>query len=92
MTKDERNAAICAYYLEGHKLPAVASRFKLGRQRILQILQQAGVWKPIEKGKRTKFLGVTVREETKDELSRLATERGVSVSQLTSDVLDEVVK
>ena len=87
MTKDERNAAICAYYKEGHKLSACAKQFQLGRQRVLQILKAAGAWRPYEKGTRTKFLGVTVSEATKDGLTKMAAEKGTSVSQLTSDVL-----
>lgn len=89
-----RNDAICAYYQAGNRLANTASKFKLGRQRILQILQHRGVWKPYErtKGNRTEFLGVTVTPETKDGLTKLADEKGISVSKLTSDVLDETVK
>lgn len=92
MTKDERNAAICARYQAGAKLGDCAKHFQLGRQRVLQILKAAGVWQPYEKGRRTRFLGVTVSDETKEGLTRMAEERGTSVSRLTSDVLDEAVK
>ena len=99
MTDDEkraqmtqRNAAICAYYGAGHKLKDVASHFRLGRQRILQILLAAGVWQPYVKGSRTRFLGVTVSEDTKDALTRKANAEGKSVSKMVSDVLDEVVR
>jgi predicted HicB family RNase H-like nuclease len=88
---DQRNAAICAYYQSGHKLKECASQFKLIRQRILQILQQAGVWKPYVKNERTKFLGINVSEQTKDALKRRAEQQGTSVSQLASDVLDDAV-
>jgi hypothetical protein len=87
-----RNAEICAYYNEGHKLAECASRFKLGRQRILQILQASGAWRPYVKTDRVKFLGVTVSDETKAALKDLADEKGVSVSRLTSDILDEAVR
>lgn len=87
----QRDAAICAYYKEGHKLAECSSRFRLGKQRILQILQAAGVWKPYEKTKRTKFLGVNVTEETKEALKREADKKGVSVSKLASDKLDATV-
>ncbi len=90
--KEKRNAAICAYYHAGHKLSETASHFKLGRQRIIQIVKAGGVWRPYEKTKRTKFLGVSVSDETKEGLKQIAEERGISVSKLASDVLDEVVK
>ena len=87
-----RDRAICAYYLDGRrKLKDCEKRFQLGRQRILQILQAAGVWKPYEKGARTKFLGVNVSEETKDALKEKADAAGVSVSRFASDALDDAV-
>ena len=90
-TMTQRNEAICDYYKAGRKLSQTASHFKLGRQRVLQILKEANVWKPYEKGTRTKFLGVTVSEATKDGLTKMAEEKGTSVSQLTSDVLEREV-
>jgi hypothetical protein len=87
----ERNKAICAWYLDGHKLKDVASRFGLGRQQTMNILVKAGVWKPYEKGSRTKFLGVNVSEGTKDALSVKAAAEGKSVSRFASDALDEAV-
>ena len=99
MTPDEkkdqmtaRNAAICAYYANGATLAQTASRFQLGRQRVAQILQAGGVWRPYVKNGRTKFLGVTVSEETKDALKAKADANGVSVSKFTSDVLAAAVK
>ena len=98
MTDDEkkaqmtaRNAAIVASYQAGRKVREVASEFKLGRQRIMQILKAGGVWQPYEKGSRTKFLGVNISEETKDALRVKADAEGKSVSRFASDVLDEVV-
>ena len=87
----ERNAAICAYYSAGNSLKATATKFTLGRQRVMQVLVAGGVWKPYVKGSRTKFLGVNVSEETKDALRRKADAEGVSVSRLASDALDAVV-
>ena len=87
-----RNEAVCAYYTEGHKLSECASHFRLGRQRVLQILQAAGVWKPYEKGKRTKFLGVSVSEETKSGLRVKAEREGVSVSKLADEILEAGLK
>lgn len=88
----KRNAEICAYYQAGHKLAECASHFKLGRQSILLILKAAGVWRPYVKMRRNKFLGVTVTDETKGALKVRADEQGVSVSRLTSDILDEAMK
>ena len=95
----QRNADICAYYQQGINASATtsaaakacASRFGLGRQRILQILQTAGVWKPYVKTGRTKFLGVNISEQTRDALKEKASEAGVSVSRMVSDVVDEMV-
>lgn len=89
--KRQRDEAICAYYVAGHKLAECASHFRLGRLRVLQILKAGGVWKPYVKTKRTKFLGVTVTPETKAALEEKAEDLGVSVSKLASDALDEVV-
>lgn len=86
-----RNAAICAYYTAGHKVAACASTFRLGRQRVLQILQAAGVWKPYEKQGRDKFLGINVTEQTKIALKDKAGRDGISVSQLASNALDAAV-
>lgn len=86
-----RNEAICTYYKEGRKLKECASKFRLGRQQVMNILKQAGVWQPYVKGARTQFLGVSVSEQTKEALRKKADEEGKSVSRLASDVLDEVV-
>jgi hypothetical protein len=87
----QRNAAIAAYYADGHKLKDVASKFGLGRQQTMNILVKAGVWKPYEKGSRTKFLGINTTSDTKDALTAKAADAGVSVSRLVSDALDEMV-
>lgn len=86
-----RNADICAYYQAGYKLKECASKYGLGRQRVLQILQQAGVWKPYVKLPR-KFLGVNISSSVKDALTREAGERSITVSQLVSDKLEESFK
>ena len=89
--REARNGAICAYYKEGRKLSECASRFRLGRQQIMNILKKAGIWQPYVKGERTKFLGVSVSEGTKDALRKKAGEKGKSVSRLASDVLDAAI-
>lgn len=86
-----RNEAICAYYGEGHKLRECASRFRLGRQQVMNILKKAGVWRPYVKGERTKFLGVSVSEQTKDALRAKAKVEGKSVSLLVSAALDAAI-
>ena len=88
----ERNAAICAHYVSGATLKDCASRFQLGRQRVMQILMAGGVWRPYVKDGRTKFVGVVVSPETKDALKEKADAAGKSVSRFASDVLDEVVR
>lgn len=89
MTK--RNKDICAFYVAGHKLREVASQFKIGRWRTMQILRDGGVWKPYEKSGRTQFVGVNVTEETKKALAMKADAQGESMSKYASDLLDEAV-
>ncbi len=87
----DRNQQICSRYLSGGSVKQCASEFRLGRQRIMQILQAAGVWKPYVKQGRSKFLGVNVSAETKDALKHKADDAGVSVSRFASDALDRAV-
>ena len=87
--RQQRNAAIVAYYRAGYKLKDCASRFTLGRQRVVQILQAAGVWQPYVKGHRTTFLGVNLTAETKDALRQKASAEGKSASKFVSDVIEE---
>ena len=89
---DLRNAAVCDYYLAGHKLSECAKHFELGRQRVLQILKQREVWVPYVRTKRTKFLGVSIKPAAKKALKRKASEKGISVSKLVSDAVDDLVK
>lgn len=98
MTEDEkrnqmtqRNADICAYYAAGHTLKQCASKFTLSRQRVYQLLCDAGVRQPYVKTDRTKFLGVNVTEQTKKALTRAAKDKGISASRFASDVLDGAV-
>jgi hypothetical protein len=89
--KVARDKAICDHYVAGNKLKAVASQFKLGRWRTMQILRAGGVWKPYEKSGRTEFVGVNVTPETKKALARKADEEGDSMSKIASDLLDGAV-
>lgn len=87
----QRDADICAYYQTNQSLASCGKKFALKRQRIQQILKQAGVWKPYVKGDRTQFLGVSISEQTKEALRQRAKEQGISASRLASDALDVVV-
>jgi DNA-binding transcriptional regulator LsrR (DeoR family) len=89
---EQRNTDICLYYKEGHKLSECASKFRLSRQSIMQIVKKGGVWRPYVKTNRDKFLGVTVSGETKTALEERADEQGTSVSRFVSDHLDNLVK
>ncbi len=88
---DARNQAIVAYYNEGNNPRKCASKFGVGRQRVLQILQKLGAWKPYVKSDRTKHVGVVVSEETKGRLHEKADEKGMSVSQFAADALERAV-
>lgn len=87
----ERNAAICAYYQAGHKVSQCASQFRLGRMRVIQVLQKAGVWRPYVKNARTEFLGVSVSEVDKLALRVEAERRGLSMSALTADLIRKML-
>ena len=87
-----RNVEICAYYQAGHELNECTMKFALGRQRVRQILRKAGLWHLRERTVRTKFLGAFISEPTKVALRQKARQKGVSVSRLTSDVLEESLR
>ena len=89
---EARNAAICEFYAEGRSAKQVASKFRIGRQRVYQILNAAGAIIRPRPTRRQKFLGVTITSETKSALEAKAEAEGTSVSKLVSDALDEVVK
>lgn len=88
---EARDAEIIAFYNAGNKISQCASRFKMSRQRIIQILQKAGVWKPYTKNNSENFLGVLLSDETKAALKALAKERGVSMSSLSSEAIEEML-
>lgn len=85
----ERDASICAYYSEGHKMSECAARFNLGRQRVQQILRKADLWKPYVKSDRTAYIGVHVSEDVKQTLTSEARRRDVSISKLAASILNE---
>ncbi len=92
-----RNAEICQMYMSGATLAECASRFGVKRQRIKQIVEDAGIWRPYvrpPRSDRDEFLGVNLTEADKDALREEATRRGMSMSSLTAtlirDMLDEI--
>lgn len=88
--KTERDAEICAFYAAGHSMRACCVKYKLGDQRITQILRKGGVWLPRVKGERTTFVGAHVTPEAKGKLQQKASAAGKSVSRFTSDLLEEL--
>lgn len=86
-----RDFLICECYKAGASMAECGRRYGLGRQRVQQILKKAGVWRPYSKTRRNQHLGVVVTPETKAALESEAEAKGVSVSKLTSDKLDELV-
>jgi transposase len=89
--RTERDAAICRYYAEGHKIVECAAKFGLGRQRVHQILKASKVWKPIERrSMRSAFIGINVSEDVKAKLIAAARRRGNSLSLFASKVLEAV--
>src|ERR1017187_101813 len=85
----ERNATIIGHFTAGVTLDALAAEFTISRQRIRQIVRAAGAWK--KKTPRGSFLGVDVTDSTKAALKAEAEKRGVSVSRLTSDTLEQML-
>ncbi len=88
---DQRDAELIVFYERGNTLTKTAKKFRISRQRALQILQVYGVWKPYVKTDRTKFLGVFVTKEDKKALKAEADRRGVSMSKLSADVIKEML-
>lgn len=89
----QRNEDICQRYMAGETLQAIGDRFRISRMRVKQIVKKAGLWrKRAEKSDRDAFLGVNVTSDVKDALRTKADERGVSMSRLTSDALDAMLK
>lgn len=86
-----RDASICAYYEQGHKVSECASHFKLARQRVIQILQRANVWRPYVKNNRNNFLGVSISDDVKTALQEEAKRQGVSMSALSAEAIEEML-
>ena len=90
-----RNEEICEMYVAGSTLQECGERFSISRERVRQILNKAGVPKQrrtTEKSDREVFLGVNLTATTKEALKTKAKKRGVSMSRMVSDEIDELVK
>lgn len=89
--RDARNAAICTHYKsiagDPRRLRKTASRFQLGRQTVLNVLKDAGVFEPYVRPKRTLFLGVSVQPETKLAVQAEADRRGTSASEVADEAI-----
>lgn len=91
----ERNAEICRLYTGGLTLQQVGDHYGLTKERVRQILREAGVYKTDRK-KETKvvrdaFLGINITEGDKVALCQEAARRGVSMSQLTADLIRKML-
>jgi hypothetical protein len=95
LTKPERDKQICALYAAGATLQACADRFNLTRQRVKQIVKQAGVYRKTEQpgrmSDRDAFLGINVHPDVKEYLRRESIKRPEvrSVSELCDTWLRE---
>lgn len=95
LTRPERDKQICALYAEGKTLEECGTRFKLTRQRVKQIVKQAGVYRKMEQPGKTSdrdaFLGINVHPAVKEKLRVEADKRPEvrSVSDLCNTWLRE---
>jgi len=93
MEPQERDAEICRLYVTEEKtLRAIGKQFKLTRERVRQILKQAGIDKNSRSlTMREEFLGVNLTEDVKEALRTEAERRKVSMSSLTSEMLSDML-
>lgn len=90
-----RNEELCQMYTAGSTLQTCGEHFKICRERVRQILLKAGVLKRervTKKSDREAFLGVNLSPTAKKALKTKAGEKGVSMSKMVSDKIDEMVK
>ena len=84
-----RDDLLCKFYESGESIDDCAKKFGISHQRVRQILRKAGVWH--RKEARPAFLGVDVTEEAKTKLRAEADKRGVSMSRLASEAIDDLL-
>ena len=87
----KRNTLICTDHAAGMPLSLLCRKYNLGSQRIKQILQRGGVWRPREKTDRTEFLGIATDARTKRNLKANADALGISVSDYATRKLKEML-
>ena len=86
----ERDKRICKLYTEGVTPTELSRQFHLTRSRIIQIIKLSGV--PMQnKIFRDEFLGVNLTESVKRSLKDEAEKRGLSMSNLTSKTITEML-
>lgn len=94
MTELTRNEEICRLYKEGLTIYDLGESFNLSHERVRQIIRKAGIFKGDRKvtlSDRVEFLGVNLTEEAKAKVKRIAEARGISMSELTAGLIDEMI-
>ena len=101
-----RNEEICKRYVEGGTLKSIAFDYGLSSERVRQILQRGGISKHFRAkqknvglkdgvfvtDERGEFLGVNLSEEDKTALREEAARRGISMSKLSSNIIQEMLE
>jgi hypothetical protein len=87
-----RNKRICDDYASGMAVPLLEKKYALKRLRIMQIVKKGGVWVAPVSSNRSDFLGISIDTPTKEQLKHRAKARGVSVSNLATDVLKKAME
>jgi hypothetical protein len=85
---DSRDKDICALYMEGKSLAECGLKYGIGRQRVKQIVEKAGLWrepKPVPLSGRDELLGVLISDDDKKTLRAEARRRGISMSEMTAE-------
>ncbi len=93
LARNERNERICALYLKGITVSKLARIYKLSRPSIYAILEASNIQtRGVEcSTNRQDFLGVKVNQTVKDALLVEANKRDVSMAELTSNILSEML-
>lgn len=89
--KTNRNQEVVRLYESGQSVADLSRHFKVTKQRIRSLLQRAGVART-PRQKRDQFVGLFVAEPIKQALRDEAKRRGLSISQLSSDTLSEMLE
>lgn len=89
----ERDQEICKMYLAGKTLQECGTQYGIRRQRVKQILKEAGVWRPAVKqtSERDEFLGLNISTADKVALRAEAARRGISMSALSAEAIKEML-